>query len=107
MARHQFFPLILFPSMIMKALKQKKPNLILSIETTPMKDVGTTVVKTMIPVECQAINSNGKKSTLPPDSVSHNDYKGPQANNLNLVVTKESTPTKDVGTTVDKTTIPV
>jgi hypothetical protein len=43
----------------------------------------------------------------PPDSVSCNDYEGPQAKNLNLVLTKESTPMKDVGTTVDKTTIPV
>jgi hypothetical protein len=43
----------------------------------------------------------------PPDSVSRNDYEGPQAINLNLLLTKESTPTKDVGTIVDKTTIPV
>jgi hypothetical protein len=45
--------------------------------------------------------------TYPPDSASHNNYEGPQAINLSLVLTNESTPMKDVGTTVDKTTIPV
>ena len=50
---------------------------------------------------------NDKVSPLPPDSVSCNNYEGPQAINLNLVLSKESTPMKDVGTTVDKTTIPV
>jgi hypothetical protein len=43
----------------------------------------------------------------PPDSVSRSDYEGSQTKMLNLVLTKESTPTKDVGTTVDKTMIPV
>jgi hypothetical protein len=45
--------------------------------------------------------------TSHPDSASHNNYEGPQAINLSLVLTKESTATKDVGTTVDKTTIPI
>jgi len=45
--------------------------------------------------------------TSPPDSVAHNDYEGPQAKILNLILTKQSTPMKDVCTTVDKTTIPV
>jgi hypothetical protein len=45
--------------------------------------------------------------TSPPDSVSHNIYGGPQAKKLNLVLSKESTAVKDVGTTVDKTMIPV
>jgi hypothetical protein len=42
-----------------------------------------------------------------PDSVSYNDYECPQAINLNLILSKESTTTKDVGITADKTTIPV
>ena len=45
--------------------------------------------------------------TPSPDSVSRNDYEGPQAKNLNLILTKESTAMRDVGTTVDKTKIPV
>jgi len=51
--------------------------------------------------------SNGKTSPLPHDSVSHNNYEALKKKNLNLVLFKESTPTKDVGTTDDKTTIPV
>jgi hypothetical protein len=43
--------------------------------------------------------------TSPPDSVSCNDYDGPQAKKLNLVLSKESIAVKDVGTTVDKTMI--
>jgi hypothetical protein len=44
---------------------------------------------------------------LPPDSRSGNDIGRCLAIKLNLVLSKESTPPKDVGTTVDKTTIPV
>jgi hypothetical protein len=44
---------------------------------------------------------------LPPDSLSGNDIGRCTAINLNLVLSKESTTTKDVGTTVEKTTIPV
>jgi hypothetical protein len=43
----------------------------------------------------------------PPDSVSHNNNEGCPAINLNLILSKVSTPTKDVGTMVDKATIPV
>ena len=43
----------------------------------------------------------------PPVSVSCNNIERFPAINLNLVLSKESTPTKDVGTTVNKTTIPV
>jgi hypothetical protein len=35
------------------------------------------------------------------------EMKDGNAINLNLVLSRELTPTKDVGTTVDKTTIPV
>jgi hypothetical protein len=45
--------------------------------------------------------------TPPPVSVSGKNIERFPAINLNLVLSKESTPTKDVGTTVDKTTIPV
>jgi hypothetical protein len=44
---------------------------------------------------------------LPPDSLSGNDIGRCRAMNLNLVLPKESTPVKDVGTTFDKTTITV
>ena len=44
---------------------------------------------------------------FPPVSVSRNNIGRCPAINLNLVLSKESTPTKDVGTTVDKTMIPV
>jgi hypothetical protein len=44
---------------------------------------------------------------LPPDSLSSNDIGRCLAINLNLVLPKESTPVKYVGTTVGKTTIPV
>jgi hypothetical protein len=50
MARHHLSPLILFLTMIMKALKQKNLNLVLTKESTATKDVGTTVDKTTIPV---------------------------------------------------------
>ena len=40
-------------------------------------------------------------------SVPRNDSRRCPAINLNLVLSKESTAAKDVGTTVDKTTIPV
>jgi hypothetical protein len=43
----------------------------------------------------------------PPDSLSGNDIGRCTAINLNLVLSKESTPVKDVGIAVDKTTIPV
>jgi hypothetical protein len=56
-------------------------NLNWSKESTPMKDAGTTVDKTMIPVQCLAIKSNSKLSPLPADSVSHNNDGGPQAKN--------------------------
>jgi hypothetical protein len=46
-------------------------------------------------------------SSLPPNSASCNDNEGCPAINLNHVFSKESTPMKDVGTTVNKTTIPV
>jgi hypothetical protein len=42
-----------------------------------------------------------------PDSVSHNNDEGHPEKKMNLVLSKESATTKDVGTTVDKTTIPV
>jgi len=45
--------------------------------------------------------------TLPPVSVSGKDTGRCPAINLNLVLSKESTLAKDVGTTVDKTMIPV
>jgi hypothetical protein len=82
-------------------------NLALTKESTPMKDVGTTVDKTTIPFKWWAIKSNGTTSSLPPDSASHSNHEGLQAMNLNPILTKELTPTKDVGTTVDKTVIPV
>jgi hypothetical protein len=41
------------------------------------------------------------------DSDSRNNNEGPQAKNLNLVLSTESTLMKDVGTTVDKTMIPI
>ena len=63
-------------------------NLILSSESTPMKDVGTTVNKTTIPVKCWAINRNGETSPLPPVSVSHNNIGRCQAINLNIVCQK-------------------
>jgi len=44
---------------------------------------------------------------LPPDSVSHNNNTEQPAINLDLVLSKEPTPAKDVGTTVEKTMIPV
>jgi hypothetical protein len=43
----------------------------------------------------------------PPDSLSGNYNGRCMAINLNLILSKESTPVKDVGTTVDKTMIPV
>jgi hypothetical protein len=46
-------------------------------------------------------------SPLPPDSASRNNYEGPEAINLNLVLTKESTSMKDVGTTLYKAMVPV
>ena len=48
-----------------------------------------------------------KWQNSPPEYVSHNNYEGPQAKYMYLILSKESTPAKDVGTTVDKTTIPV
>jgi hypothetical protein len=44
---------------------------------------------------------------LPPDSISGNNIGRCLAIYLNLVLQKESTPAKDVGTTIDKTRIPV
>jgi hypothetical protein len=44
---------------------------------------------------------------LPPDSLSGNNIGRCLEIYLNLVLQKESTPAKDVGTTVDKTTIRV
>jgi hypothetical protein len=67
-------------------------NPILTKESTPTKDVGTTVDKTVIPVSCWAIKSNGKMSPLPPDSISHNNYEGPQAMNPYLVLSKSQHP---------------
>ena len=52
------------------------------------------------------IKSNGKTSLFPPMSFPHNDSRRCPAINLNLVFSKESTAIKDVGTTVDKNTIP-
>jgi hypothetical protein len=46
-------------------------------------------------------------SPFPPVSASHNNIEGHPAKNLNLILSKESTPAKDVGTTVDKTMLPV
>jgi hypothetical protein len=43
----------------------------------------------------------------PPDFLSGNDIGRCPSINLNLVLSKESTPMKDVGIAVDKTTIPV
>ncbi len=40
-------------------------------------------------------------STPTPDSVSHNDNEGCPAKKLNLILSKESPPMKDIGTTVD------
>jgi hypothetical protein len=42
-----------------------------------------------------------------PDSLSGNDIGRCLALNLNIVLSRESIPVKDVCTTVDKTTIPV
>jgi hypothetical protein len=50
---------------------------------------------------------NDERLPLPPDSVFHYENEGLLAINLNLILSKESTPAKDVGTTVDKTMLPV
>ena len=52
-------------------------------------------------------NEMARSHPFPPVSVSHNDIGRCPAINMNLVLSKESTPAKDVGITVDKTTIPV
>ena len=52
-------------------------------------------------------NEMARHHPSPPVSVSRKVNEGPPAINLNLVLSKESTPAKDVGTTVDMTTIPV
>jgi hypothetical protein len=80
--------------------------LLLSKDSTPSKDVGTTVDKTLIPV----MPSNQMKwrdITLPLFLFPVTIMKDFQKKYLNLVLSNESTPTKDVGTTVDKTLIPV
>jgi hypothetical protein len=46
-------------------------------------------------------------NSSPPDSLSGNDIGRCMAIHLNLVLSKDSTPMKDVGIAVDKTTIPV
>jgi hypothetical protein len=76
-----------------------------SKESTAAKDVGTTVNRTMS--QFNAEQSHEIVRCPPPDSVSRSDYEGSQTKNLNLVLTKESNLTKDVGTTVDKTMITV
>jgi hypothetical protein len=52
-------------------------------------------------------NEMARRHPLPPVSVSHTDIGRCPVINLNLILSKESTPTKNVGTTVDKTKIPV
>ena len=88
-------------------------NLVLSKESSAAKDVGTTVDKTTIPVSHWAMKSNRNNQIklqdvfLAPVSVTRKDSRRCPAINLILVLSKESTASKDVGTTVDKTTIPV
>ena len=52
-------------------------------------------------------NKIARCHTFHPNSVSGTNIGRCPAINLNLVLSKESTPAKDVGTTNDKTTIPV
>ena len=82
-------------------------NLVLPKESTPMKDVGTTVDKTTSQFNAEQSNEKLRHHPSPPDSLLGNDIGRCPAINLNLILSKESTPTKDVGTTVNKTTIPV
>ena len=77
----------------------------MSKELTPTKDVGTTVDKTTIPVHDEQSNQIARHHPYTVILFPSNDYEGPQEKNLNRVLTKEATATKDVGTTVDKTMI--
>jgi hypothetical protein len=86
-----------------------KLNLVLSKESIAVKkDVGTTVDKTTIPSLMLSNQIKWQDVTLPLLCLfPANDSRRCLAKNLNLVLSKESTAAKDVGTTVDKTTIPV
>ncbi len=98
----------------MEAVCSESIDLVLSKESTPMKDEGTTVDTTTIqfhfdttPVVCFEV-------TIPPPLRRFTRLCGKTIcwrmesvcrENIDLVLSKESTPTKDEGTTVDTTTI--
>ena len=100
-------PLILFPAKIMKALKQKNWILFCQKSQHPQKMLVPQFIRPQSQFTDEQSNQMARCHLSPPDSDSHNDYEGTQAKNLNLVLSKESIAAKDVGTTVNKTTIPV
>ena len=99
MERHHLSPLILFPAMIMKALKQKT-------ESHFDKRVNTHE-GSQSQFNDEQSNQMERHQLSPLILFLTTIMKALKQKNMNLVLTKESTPTNDVSTTVDKTTIPV
>jgi hypothetical protein len=83
-------------------------NLVLPKESIPVKDVG---FHSRQDPSASLMLSNQMKwqdvTPSPPDSLFGNDIGRCLALNLNIVLSRESIPMKDVGTTVNKTMIPV
>ena len=82
-------------------------NLILSKESTPMKDVGTTVDKPTVPVFMLSNQMKCQDVTPCPLFLFPVTILECPAINLNLDLSKESIPAKDVDTTVAMTRVPV
>ena len=83
-------------------------NLVLSRESTPaQRMLAPQSTKPQSQFNAEQSNEMVKCHHSPHDSLSGNNIGRFLAINLNLVLSKKSTPMKDVGTTVDKITIPV
>ena len=86
-------PLNLFLATIMKALKQKNLNLVLTKESTPTKDVGTTVDKTTIQLNAELTNQMAKHDLTPlilfPTTIMKSSSKNPESCFDNRVNTHE------------------
>jgi hypothetical protein len=82
-------------------------NLVLSKESTPAKDVDTTANRQRSQFNDEQSNEMARCHTSPLVFVFHDNVGRFPVINLNRILSKASTPAKDVGTTVNMTMIPV
>ena len=100
-------PLFLFPAMILEDAQQYTWISFCQMSQHPRRMLVPLSTRPRSQFNAEQSNEMARRHPSPPVSLSGNNIGRCPAINLNLILSKESTPTMDVGTTVDRTTIQV